>query len=289
MRTTNFVLGLGVLLFIGISLILSGYLETLPRGYENASIAEFVVGRWELQESQPTSDYYIRELEFIKPDTLLVDVNFSGGAYYNIPFDYSIISENRIKITGRLSDEWEMEQKGGLLLIRSTWWPSSSSVFVYRRKGTIHWPLVSLTLGVLAIGTLLFTRPQSWHSDIREHALYMKNYRLPILYRSILKYFARLLVFGFGIFVGLTAWSWPPLLRIRVPWDSILTLELSTILLILGIKIIRTNHLAPEISVISARGGWHFLGVLIAGCGILGLGTGLVKLSLFILFGSYLD
>ena len=245
---------------------------------------EYLIGTWKIEESQPISDYIIRELDFADSDTMITDIEYSKGAYYNIKFQYEFIEQNKIKIEGRSGDEWQIERKGDLLVIHSTSWPGNR-LLVYKRIIPINWSLIVLIIGILTIETYLVVL-----LEIKQQALVVNTQvKDTRALKNILRHLVYFSTFILGALIGLIIWSWPPLLRIRLPWDSIIMFELSTVILITRLMIIRTKYFLLKISTYSVERWLPILGSFLLGFGLCGLGISLMRLILYLMYESYLN
>jgi hypothetical protein len=251
--------------------------------YESIKLTEFIIGTWQIQTSQPTSDYAITELDFVDSNTLVADIDFSGGAYYNVQFQYKFLDPSSIKLTGRGSDEWQIARNRNLLVIHSTSWPGKDQVLVYKRKIPINWPVIALTITCAIVGIYL-NKLAGHKAKAIAHKTSIKDTGTP---RSILRDILYSGMFMSGILFGLLIWSYPPLLRIRLPWDSIIILEFSILILSARIWLYGINRRA-EIPALSAEWWRNVFWFLVSGFGFCGIGISLVKLVLYFIYKSYL-
>jgi hypothetical protein len=250
--------------------------------YDNEVFSEFIIGTWDLQESQPNSDYTLRELEFVDSENLIVDIDYPDGAHYNVIFQYGFTKQNTISVVGRTSDEWQIEKRGNTLVIHTASWPGNDAFLVYRRKTSVSWHLASY-LGILTIYTY------SVLLKVKRKIVMTKALKKDLGFpKSTFGLIGYCLLFLFGVLVGIIAWSYPPLLRVRLPWDSILMLELSILILIIRVLITRTDFFSLNARGYSNQRLSDILGYFLLGFGFCGLGISLVKLSLFLVYRSYL-
>jgi hypothetical protein len=261
---------------------------------EEEPLSKFVIGRWrgEFQRTDESGIYKVQyELQFAEPNIMFYNRISPQSELHNILFLYKFIDENHIKIEGRVVDELIVLRDGEYLDI------SSIHGFItdghYTRLPVIdEWMLISIFIGILSVG-VLFVPPfrVSYNSQEKEP---IKGYldRFEWLMKPLTHYALRVIttviVFGIGVLIARGVWNWLPLLSIRIPWDSIMMIELSIAVLILGTKTIRANRMGLGITPFSVTGWWYYFGVLMTGIGLCGIIIGLMRLVVLLNFGSYL-
>lgn len=275
--------------WIVIALIMTGplffYLESNGVLLGNTQKESFLIGKWILQQHFSPAQFSIYELEFVDSDTLICNTSDNGQNTYNIQFQYVFIGENRIKITAprRLSSEWEILTEGDELVIKSSTWPEGVGVF--KKSTVMNWSSVAIWLSLCVIGTFLITIPRTKTKNGELSVANIGQYQSAGLSRYTIYNLMALAFFISGLFGGMLIWSFPPLLRVRLPWDAVITLELGAILVILGIRTILANHrVFMEARTIS----WiYLLGIFLLGAGALGMIIGSGRLFIFIETGFY--
>jgi len=263
------------------------YLESKAGSLKSTSEEGIVTGRWVLQMDRSSPQFNVYELEFVDPHTLITNISNNGQKSYNIKFQYNYIGDNRIKISSprRLSSEWEVIYEGHdeQLVINSLSWPGGTGVF--RRSVTVYWPSFALFLGYCVLGIFFIPVPKI-SREIGGLEIAEKNQNdLTRLQRRAILILITFVIFISGMIGGALLWSFPSLRQIRLPWDAVITIELSIILLILGLKTILTNRQVFIKPIIS----WtYFLGIFLIGSGFLGIVIGAGRMFLFIQTGFYL-
>jgi len=261
---------------------LIAYYESVYWLSRNDPKVDFPIGRWVLEESESSDQFSIKAMDFVDFDTLLLYITKNGINHYNVQYQYTFIAENKIRITAprRLTSEWEVIKSGDLLILNSNVWPGGTGVF--KRGVNMNWPTIAILLGFCIAGSFLIVPPltKTENQGLGRQGTKQTNHSNLSAY--IHRIIGTLTVFVIGTAVGLLMWSWPPLLRIRLPWDTIIILELSVILFVVGMRTIRANL---PIFVLIGKIGWlYFLGILLIGVSIPGVVSGLAKLIVFILF-----
>lgn len=275
--------------WIVITLIMIGplffYLESNGELFGNSEKENFLIGKWILQRHQSSAQFIIYDLEFVDSDTLICNTSNKGKNTYNIQFQYDFIGENRIKITAprRLSSEWEVLNEGDELLINSSPWPGGAGVF--KKSTTVNWSSVALWLSLCVIGTFFITIPRTKTKNGELHVVNISRHQFAGLSQYSIHNLIALAFFIGGLVSGFLIWSSPPLLRVRLPWDAVITLELGSIPVIFGIRTIIANQRAfMEARIIS----WNYLlGIFLLGAGAMGMIIGSGRLFIFIETGFY--
>lgn len=272
-------------IFVLLIYFLVSNLWVAPMAYQDLSLGEFIIGRWHLRESAPPSNYFVTEVEFINAETMLVDIETPEGPIYNLMFHYEFIGENRIRIRGRLGDEWQLTKKDDELIVDSSRWPGNYKN-TYQRTQNINWSLIAFVLALFAFGTAFINFRLVSDGDVQNTNSIITNKKLSGLFNKIIWIAIFISIWVLGVVSGSIFWSFPSLLRVRLPWDSALSFELGIIMLILGIKIIRVNRFVINESGFLLK-GIQFLGTFMVGNAFWGIVTAIMKLALFILYGSY--
>jgi len=106
----------------------------------------------------------------------------------------------------------------------------------------------------------------------------------------IIRFMNAAIMFGIGMLIARNAWIRPSFLLIRIPWDSLIMIEISILILILAIDNIHKDRIVFWISrmSISTGGLRHYFGILTLGFSVWGICLGILKLAIFLRFGSYL-
>jgi hypothetical protein len=241
------------------------------------------IGSWTIQRDQSSAQFTIYKLEFVDSHTLICNISNKGQKSYNIQYQYSFVGSNRIKITAprRLTSEWEIIYEGEKLVINSSAWPGGIGVF--NRSININWPLIALLVGICLVGTFFIptNKKRGWKPSIGE----MDQNNIVQFSKKIKYNLSALVLFLSGIITGFLLWSFPPLRQVRLPWDSVITLELSLILFIFGIRTIIANHRAFMALIIR----WNYLlGMFLIGVGVLGIIIGGGRLYFYFVMGFYI-
>lgn len=270
------------------------YLRYLSDNKEDEPLSKFIIGRWrgEFQRTDESGIHKVQyELQFAEPNIMFYNRISPQSELHNILFLYKFTDENRIRIEGRVIDE--------LLVIRDGEYLDISSIhgFItdghYTRLPVIdEWMLIPIFIGILSLG-VLFVPPfrVSYNSQEKEP---IKGYldRFEWLMKPLFYYALRIIitviVFGIGVLIARGVWNWLPLLSIRIPWDSIIMIELSIAVLILGTKTIRANRMGLGTTHFSVTRWWYYFGVFMMGIGLCGIIIGLMRLVVLLNFGSYL-
>lgn len=252
--------------------------------YQAQDISEFIIGRWRGEFQQTGEDSVEYELFFVWPNFMFCSKTTPVSELHNILFRYKFVAADRVLIEGRVNDEITVARDGEHLVI------SSTSGFIqggnYTRLSMFdNWACAAMIIGVLSLGTLL-VRPYAAHASIQNtSAADVKSISKPVLH-SIAHMIAIIVMLGLGVLVARAFWTRAQHL-IRIPWDSIIMIELSAAIFILGIKNIRATHLAIRVPYISVVRWLHYLGMFLIGSGLWGIGIGLVKLIILFNVGSY--
>jgi len=83
----------------------------------------YLIGKWEgefYQEASSKDGYEKYELTFLPFNTLIVDITRSEEKIRGIRFSYSVYEENRVRITGRLINDFKVIAKGKDLIIEDS-------------------------------------------------------------------------------------------------------------------------------------------------------------------------
>jgi hypothetical protein len=260
------------------------YLESNDGLFDNNREENFLIGKWVLQRGQSSAQFSIYELEFVDSNNLICNTSDNGQENYNIKFHYNYIGENRIKIIAprRLSSEWEVIDEGGQLVVNSSPWPGGVGIF--RRGTTVNWPSIALLLSFCVIGTFFITIPRTKMENGKLGASASSQNQPAGSSGYVIHSLIALVFFISGVMGGFLIWSLSPLLRVRLPWDAVITLELSAVLFIFGIRTLIANHRAFTKSIIS----WNcLLAVFLIGAGALGIIIGAGRLFIFTETGFY--
>ena len=89
---------------------------------EDISISEFIVGRWRGEYQETTlnsSEVVIYQLEFTRPNVLVYSKISHQSTKYNVVYRYEFLEKDRIRLEGRLLDEWKLSKDGEFLSINS--------------------------------------------------------------------------------------------------------------------------------------------------------------------------
>jgi hypothetical protein len=265
--------------------VISAYMIDGHRDYSNLSLQQFIVGRWKLQGNQPRNVIEPFEFEFVPPATLIWNFDSPNGIYNNIVYHYEFVADNKIQITGRGGDEWEIEKQGNLLVVHSAHEPISTNV--YKRLPVLNWLVIVLILGVLIVVSVLVALRRLNTNRQLEKGRGFNNPEYLDLYQDVVNNLIALPMFGLGVFIGIVIWNLPALLLIKLPWDAIITFESALIILIFGIVTIIINRFRSKASAFSSKGIWYHLGVFLIGCSIWGNIAGLFRFIFFVTFGNY--
>jgi len=259
--------------------------KLINREFEGDEKENPLIGRWLLQDSQSSDGFEVYELEFVDTRTLICNFLKNGQRRYNVQFQYTHIEEDKIKITAprQVSSEWRIINTGHQLYIEGSPWPQGTGVF--SKTNHTNWLIVALFLNFFVIGAFFVDIPGKTMGDNVTIARQIES-RLPY---STTKYLLNNLIvlisFVLGIIVGFFAWSLPVLLRVKLPWDAIVTLELSIILLTLGLRILLVHYQAFMEAIMK----WEYpLGAFLFGAGILGIIVGVGRILIFVELGYYL-
>jgi hypothetical protein len=258
---------------------------TASKVYQDLPLDEFIIGRWHLLNNTPFNNYIVTEVEFTNSKTMLVDIETPEGAIYNIMFQYEFIGENRIRIRGRLGDEWQLTKKDDELVIDSNQWPGRYKS-TYQRLNNTNEPFIAFVLVFFVFGTAFINFRLASDGDLENTNSVITNMKLSDLFNKKLQIAIISGVWILGVISGSVSWSFPFLLKIGLPWDSVFSFELSVILLILGIKIFRVIRDRRYDSNILLK-GFPYLGIFLVGNSCWGIVAALIRLMLFIFYGSY--
>jgi hypothetical protein len=269
-------------------------LKYLSDNKEDEPLSKFIIGRWsgEFQRTDESGIYKVQyELQFAEPNIMFYNRISPPPELHNILFLYKFIDENRIRIEGRVIDE--------LIVIRESEYLDISSIhgFItdgrYSRLPVIdEWILISIFIGILSVG-VLFMPPfrasyNSQEKDPIKGYLDRFEWLMKPLFYYALRIIITIIVFGIGVLIAIGVWNWLPLLSIRIPWDSIIMIELSIAVLISGTKTIRANRIGLGITHFSVAGWWYYFGVFMMGISLCGIIIGLMRLVVLLNFGSYM-
>ncbi|MDR3573715.1 MAG: hypothetical protein P4L50_07630 [Anaerolineaceae bacterium] len=282
MRKINYFWMVGILIPL---FLISIYAIEDQQAHINLSLQQFIVGRWKLRGNLSRNDIIPFEFEFAPPSTLIWNFNSPDGTFYNSVYHYQFIGENKIQITGRDGDDWVIENQGNLLIIHSGHEPTQA--IVYQRLPVVDWRIPVIILLFLVVASFLVAAK---HLKLNKKMVKERDYKNPEyldLYQSAVNNLIALPVFGLGLITGNIIWNLPALLLIKLPWDAIITLEMATLFLIFGITAIIVNRFTSKILTFSIKGFYYHLGVFIISYSIWGIIEGLLRLILFILYGSY--
>ena len=250
-------------------------------------LSQFVIGRWRqtksnLAESGSSPIEY--QLEFIDHEKLIYNEKSNQSRTQNLVFHYEFIGKNRIRIESRLITEWNVSKVNENLAITPS--DSFGPKGVLERAPMINWPSIALLLffaiigsGVAARQSLAATRKTLRHPATSEY----KTSKASNGYWPKISAIAFL---GTGIYIGTSALNWWANLFIRLPWDTIIFLEVCGLALILSITAISVNKTATEDQTFQRKWRWN-LGFFILGISVGGIIVSLIKLTVFAYLGSY--
>jgi len=272
-----FVVGFGYLFF-------SGYASLHP---QSDNLPEYMIGRWVSEVSSRSSEdvsspYY--QLEFQKSGRLILSRTGEEKPLYNLVFQYEMTEDGQIAIDGRMAGVLHVSREGDDLLIQSDVFEDMDGR--YAQKPTIAWGLVAglLALGIYAVGSIRF---RELLKAIRANASGFT--RQPWSGKAI--FIGLVLVGGIVFYLGwkisAPLWRHPALTTIRLPWDAVISIELSLLLILLIFRFVNrllikfgSNHcLSGKIAILAS--------VLGLGMSLEGLFLGLVRLVVWVSVGSY--
>jgi hypothetical protein len=276
-----------ILLFIIIPSILY-ILLTFGASQGNPSnvLQNFIIGRWSASMDQKLPNSRLTEIEFIKPDRLIINIITKDGEYNNLTFKYHFEDDHKIKVEGRGGDEWLLNKQGEQLEIKTSSFLNSYEG-LFERKPTINWLIIAILLSTLVIGSFYIGLPQALYIKVPLNKLILPLVQLSVNLLRILNLLLSFCLFGFGVMLGTFLWFCPIILNVLLPWDAVITLELSSILFILGIRTMRINY-KEQISADTLYINFGpYIGYFICGIGFWGVIMSLGKILLFSITGSY--
>jgi hypothetical protein len=276
--TTRWVKVGTALTLVGASLLLMG----LAGGSANniGEVGAFL-GRWVLEPDQSSALFEVAEMEFLASNTLLCDTSVQGRADYNIRFEYKVVGPNRIALTAprRLSSEVEIRRADAMLVVTGRPWPEGTGVF--RRATAVNWQYVAWLGALCAAAALLLLVPRIRVGIVGAGAMHSLRFGHA---KHAMDSLIALLFFAGGVVGGGLLWSAPALLRVRMPWDATITVELALLLAVLGLRMVVAHHTVFERS---GPRGFYLLGALLLAAGIVGVVAGGGRLLLYLGTGFY--
>jgi hypothetical protein len=255
---------------------------------ENNTLSQFMIGRWiaEFPEANGNGIYTNRyQLEFIGSNRLILDRSISGVEENNIDFYYTFTAEDQIKLNARAIDEWKIYRDGDDLMVISTNGLVENGR--YERRPVIEWPLIGLLVGMFPIG-LLFLNITNFFVSKNGKNLISDNTESQVKpYGVIIHRYASIILFFIGLVIAFSSWPLGPIWKMRIPWDGIISFEIGSALIILGIKGFRVFLLKVSKSQLIQLILFSHFGALLLGSGFGISILGLIKICLFWYLGSY--
>ncbi|GAP18558.1 hypothetical protein [Levilinea saccharolytica] len=265
-------------------LVLSGYKSLQPQG---DGLSDYVVGTWVNKVPQSSLDsidnsYY--QLEFQKPGKLILNRVDGKQPLNNLLLYYEVDEVGQMIMTGRERGIFRISRDEEDLIIQSEVF--SNLAGRYQRKPTIEWSAVAflLALVIFWLGSASISRFLPAIEKSRGN-LILKN-RIGKMRLIILILFAAI-AFYLGWKISDPLWRFPLITMIRLPWDAIISIELSLFMILPILWILyglngkfQNNQFLINMIIANA-------GSLLFGMCLNGLFLGIMKLLILVIVGSY--
>ncbi len=289
-----FLAGVGIILIYGVWLFIAPKVIS-PRNAQSASVSQFARGTWRMEaRGADARGTYVEtsQVEFVAPGTLVFDQwrvysDDSRAIYfYNLKMGYRFISDTQLRTAGRSIENWNLSKDGDTLSIDAgdSIVPSGR----YVRLDRPDWRIIALGLGMLMIASLsLWPVPMAPNRHKAIEAFKAANQpRFRFVARVMMRGLVLLLLVSGGSLIGRYLSEQWKFFFIRLPWDSIILLEISLTLIIIGI------HFGVSLIVDDAPSRWltrkwaEYPGAVLGGVGLWGALVGLLYLLLFFIAGG---
>jgi len=280
---------LGFIVLMGvISMIVMGYLSLHN---EYLSLQEFVVGRWVGEyigedNGIPYREYY--QLEFVKPNKIIFNMKTHQSTTYNDLYSYRFIGENRLEIRSRNVDEWELLKVNDSLYIRSR--GNLVKYMPFRRVPSISWGIVALIFGIIIIVIFMIAILPVYQGNLSRTKIVTPSKLLQWARQNSLRKISIFFLIGIAFIIGwfssMNFWESYSLRTIRLPWDTVISIEIGILFLLFGVKTLLIGLESPKLSPVFAF-ILNSVGVFVLGWGAYGVILGLSRLILILFFGQY--
>jgi hypothetical protein len=228
----------------------------------SGSMKSFILGKWEIYNKNDLRGVYYSSLDFVDANTLICSINDADGTIHNNVYEYKFTEDNYLEISGnRTGDELNVYKDGDILVVKSELNPMLNMNF--KRGAYINWPAIALILSGGLIG-MSFVRMRDQQVRIKE-----KDKRGKLWFDT-----TNFVIFLISLLLGVYISNLNFLLKITLPWDGIIILEISMAFLIAGAK---TRKYFPS----------SHIGILLLGLSIWGIVASMTRIILYLTFGYY--
>jgi len=249
-----------------------------------------IIGIWTLNTGLSADAFPISGMDFVDSKTVFLDFAFQQQKFDNIRFAYTFLRPNEITFWAPRWNRsyWNIVYDGNQLALTGVsafGWPAwSAEKGSFKKESAATWPLITLLLAFSVGGALLVAPPRSKMNKATERNVKgSTKSRSARFLRSILLILCSMGVFGLGFLIGAVLWNSQIVLKVWLPWDAVITLELSLALLILGFRTIGSNRMFIG----RFRISWYYFGLILGGVGAYGFVQSIFALVALKLWGQY--
>ncbi len=265
-------------------LVISGYKSLHP---QSDGLSGFILGTWTNHVPGSNFDgaenvYY--QLEFRKPDLLILNRMNGEQPLYNLLLHYKVDAAGQLIVTGREGGIFHITHDGEYLIIQSE--RTSYLAGRYMRKPTVEWSAVAflLALGIFGISSASFLKflpaiKISRDKLTQKHEVRKSNLLISILFIVIASYI--------GWAISEPLWQRSFITTIRLPWDALITIELSLLMILMVFWILSRLKEEFPLRQILSKIMVLVVGFLLLGMSLNGLFLGIIKLIVFVTVGGY--